>query len=71
MLPELEMLVPLELVPCQYQVIPEGGVRRNSTLLPQLSTTDGVLGTGGMALTVTATERLDPQHPELLFLALK
>ena len=71
MLPELEVLVPLELVPCQYQVIPEGGVPRDSTLLPQLLVTVGAEGVAGDVFTVTETERTELQHPLLLFLALK
>ena len=51
--------------------MPDGGATLVSTLLPQLLVTVGAVGTGGTALTAITTERLDPQHPEPLFLALK
>ena len=50
---ELEVLVPLLLVPCQYQMMPEGGVPRDSTLIPQLLVTVGAEGVAGDVFTVT------------------
>jgi hypothetical protein len=67
----LLVLVPVELVPCQYQVTPPGGVPRVSLVLPQLFCTEGVEGVEGAALMLTDTERLLLQQPEELFLALR
>jgi hypothetical protein len=54
----LLVLVPVELVPCQYQVTPPGGVPRVSLVLPQLFCTEGVEGVEGAALMLTETARL-------------
>ena len=55
---ELDVLVPFALVPCQYQVLPEGedgGVPRVSTLCPHWLLTDGVAGSAGTGFTVNDT----------------
>ena len=67
----MDVDVPLLLVPCQYQVIPEGGVPLVRVLFPQVFEdmlgVDGVAGTG---LTVTDTLCCSPQQPEV-FLGLR
>ena len=60
----MEVDVPLLVLPCQYQVTPEGGLPRVSVLLPQVFVvTDGVDGVDGTVLTVTKTLRCVPQQP--------
>jgi hypothetical protein len=48
-LEEFDVLVPDEL-PCQYQVIPPGGVPLVNTVFPQLLVTVGLEGVPGMVL---------------------
>jgi hypothetical protein len=68
---ELDVLVPLEDLPCQYQVTPEGGVPLVSVLFPQLFVeTEGVEGVPGLGFTVTLTPLELLQQPVEVFLAL-
>ena len=51
---EFDMLVPVALVPCQYQVVPDGGELCDSVLSPQVfEETEGVAGEPGNWLMVT------------------
>ena len=65
------MLVPPELLPCQYQVTPDGGVERVKVFAPHvLPETVGTAGLEGTGFTVTYTlVNALLQQPVLLFFA--
>jgi hypothetical protein len=67
---EFLVLLIVELVPCQYQVTPDGGVERVKVFAPHvLLETVGLDGTAGTGLTVTYTLASVLQQPVLVFLA--
>ena len=70
-LEEFDVLVPDELVPCQYHVVPSGGFTRVNVLLPQkFVDTVGAVGLEGIWFTVTPTLAEDElQHPVVLLRA--
>jgi hypothetical protein len=66
------VLIPVELVPCQYQVSPAGAEPFSVIVTPvplhcgELDV--GMPGVAGVAFTVTATLAAALQHPVVLFL---
>jgi hypothetical protein len=68
---ELDVLLPDEFVPCQYQVTADGGSERVKVFEPQvLDETDGVAGCDGVEFTDTNTVAEDKlQQPEVVFFA--
>lgn len=67
---EFEVLVAVELVPCQYHVMPAGGDPLVSVLSPQeFSETEGWEGTEGLELIVTLIDLVpvDQTLPQLAF----
>ena len=67
----MAVLVPLALVPCQYQVSPAGAEPVAVMVTPRIEHCGeldvGAPGVAGVALTVTATLADAPQHNDVLF----